>query len=120
MVTIIANQLDNNYSQVQINALYTQCKKLIEDPFDFVVFVKDDEMDLLTCLPGGQGGYHSGRHAEIPSVLQLVVLPQHDSLWRNVSFDPDRALLNTQFSFHFLRVHYTYNGVDSSTTTCAD
>ena len=47
MVTIIANQLDNNYSQVQINALYTQCKKLIEDPFDFVVFVQDDEMDLL-------------------------------------------------------------------------
>ena len=47
MVTIIANQLDNNYSQVQINALYTQCKKLIEDPFDFVVFVQDDEMKLL-------------------------------------------------------------------------
>jgi len=47
MVTIIANQLDNKYSQLQINALYTQCKKLIEDPFEFVVFVQDDEMDLL-------------------------------------------------------------------------
>lgn len=55
MVTIIANQLDNNYSQVQINALYTQCKKLIEDPFDFVVFVQDDEMKLLESTKKKEG-----------------------------------------------------------------
>tara|TARA_Y100000361_G_scaffold22693_1_gene17890 strand:- start:5580 stop:7070 length:1491 start_codon:yes stop_codon:yes gene_type:complete len=47
MVTLIANQLDNNYSQTQINAFYTQAKKLIEDPFEFIVFVQDKEYDLL-------------------------------------------------------------------------
>lgn len=65
MVTIIANQLDNNYSQVQINALYTQCKKLIEDPFDFVVFVKDDEMDLLTSTKK-KDGYIDGITFHVP------------------------------------------------------
>lgn len=47
MVTIVANQLDNNYSQVQINALYTQCKKLIVEPFDFWVFTTQQEMDVI-------------------------------------------------------------------------
>ena len=47
MVTIIANQLDNNYSQNQINAFYTQCKKLIERPFDFYVFINKEEEKLL-------------------------------------------------------------------------
>ena len=65
MVTIIANQLDNNYSQVQINALYTQCKKLIEDPFDFVVFVQDDEMDLLMSTKK-MDGYIEGIEFHVP------------------------------------------------------
>ena len=50
MVTIIANQLDNNYSQVQINALYTQVKKLCVDPFDFYVFTNDDEYKILETI----------------------------------------------------------------------
>ena len=65
MVTIIANQLDNNYSQVQINALYTQCKKLIEDPFEFVVFVQDDEMDLLMSTKK-MDGYIEGIEFHVP------------------------------------------------------
>ena len=47
MVTIIANQLDCKYNQRQINAFYTQCKKLIEDPFEFYVFTTKEEMELL-------------------------------------------------------------------------
>ena len=65
MVTIIANQLDNNYSQIQINALYTQCKKLIEDPFEFVVFVQDDEMDLLMSTKK-MDGYIEGITFHVP------------------------------------------------------
>jgi len=65
MVTIIANQLDNNYSQIQINALYTQCKKLIEDPFDFVVFVQDTEMDLLMSTKKMEG-YIDGISFHVP------------------------------------------------------
>jgi len=65
MVTIIANQLDNNYSQVQINALYTQCKKLIEDPFEFVVFVQDNEMDLLMSTKK-MDGYIEGIEFHVP------------------------------------------------------
>ena len=47
MVTIIANQLDNNYSQTQINAFYTQAKKLIEDPFEFWVFTSEQEESVI-------------------------------------------------------------------------
>tara|TARA_X000000368_G_scaffold406418_1_gene384630 strand:- start:1071 stop:2558 length:1488 start_codon:yes stop_codon:yes gene_type:complete len=47
MVTLVANQLDNNYSQTQINAFYTQAKKLIEEPFDFWVFTTQQEMDVI-------------------------------------------------------------------------
>jgi len=65
MVTIIANQLDNKYSQLQINALYTQCKKLIEDPFEFVVFVQDDEMDLLMSTKK-MDGYIEGITFHVP------------------------------------------------------
>ena len=65
MVTIIANQLDSNYSQTQINAFYTQCKKLIENPFDFVVFVQDDEMDLL-CSTKKMDGYIDGISFHVP------------------------------------------------------
>ena len=48
MVTIIANQLDSNYSQTQINAFYTQCKKLLVDPFVFYAFINDDENKIFT------------------------------------------------------------------------
>ena len=47
MVTIIANQLDSNYSQTQINAFYTQCKKLLVDPFVFYAFINDDERHFV-------------------------------------------------------------------------
>tara|TARA_B100000927_G_scaffold260627_1_gene230336 strand:- start:3408 stop:4874 length:1467 start_codon:yes stop_codon:yes gene_type:complete len=43
MIILVANLLDNNYSQTQINALYTQAKNQIEDPFEFWVFTSDEE-----------------------------------------------------------------------------
>ena len=43
MIILVANKLNNNYSQSQINAFYTQAKKLIEDPFQFWVFTTDEE-----------------------------------------------------------------------------
>ena len=65
MVTIIANQLDNRYSQKQINALYTQCKKLIIDPFDFIVFVQEEEMELLESTKK-KDGYIDGITFHVP------------------------------------------------------
>jgi hypothetical protein len=65
MVTLIANQLDNNYSQTQINAFYTQAKKLIEDPFDFIVFVQDEEMELLKSTRK-MDGYLDGISFHVP------------------------------------------------------
>ena len=43
MIILVANLLDNNYSQTQVNALYTQAKKQIEDPFEFWVFTTEKE-----------------------------------------------------------------------------
>ena len=43
MIILVANLLDNNYSQTQVNALYTQAKKQIEDPFEFWVFTTEEE-----------------------------------------------------------------------------
>ena len=65
MVTIIANQLDNNYSQVQINALYTQVKKLCVDPFDFYVFTNDDEYKILETTRKKEG-YIDGITFHVP------------------------------------------------------
>lgn len=65
MVTIIANQLDNNYSQVQINALYTQVKKLCVNPFDFYVFVDNDEYELLE-ITRKKEGYIDGITFHVP------------------------------------------------------
>ena len=47
MIILVANQLDNNYSQTQINAFYTQAKKLIEDPFEFWVFTSEQEESVI-------------------------------------------------------------------------
>lgn len=44
-LTLIANLLDNKFSQLHINNFYTQAKNLIEQPFDFVVFTTQDELD---------------------------------------------------------------------------
>ena len=65
MVTIIANQLDNNYSQLHINALYTQFKKLIVDPFDFYVFLDKNEMKLLESTKK-KDGYIDGINFHVP------------------------------------------------------
>jgi len=65
MVTIIANQLDNNYSQTQINALYTQVKKLCVNPFEFYAFVSDDEYKLLESTRKKEG-YIDGINFHVP------------------------------------------------------
>ncbi len=65
MVTIIANQLDTNYSQVHINALYTQVKKLCVDPFEFYVFVDEDEYKLLESTHK-KAGYIDGINFHVP------------------------------------------------------
>ena len=65
MVTLIANQLDSNYSQRHINAFYTQAKKLIVDPFDFIVFTNDDEMKLLETTKK-KDGYIQGITFHVP------------------------------------------------------
>ena len=43
MIILVANLLENNYTQTQVNALYTQAKKQIEDPFEFWVFTTEEE-----------------------------------------------------------------------------
>ena len=65
MVTIIANQLDSNYSQTQINALYTQVKKMCVNPFDFYVFIGDDEYKLLESTDK-KDGYIDGITFHVP------------------------------------------------------
>jgi hypothetical protein len=65
MVTIIANQLDTNYSQVHINALYTQIKKMCVNPFEFYVFVDSDEYKLLESTHK-KDGYIDGISFHVP------------------------------------------------------
>ena len=72
MVTIIANQLDNNYSQLHINAFYTQCKKLIENPFDFYVFVDKAEMELLETTKKKEGYIDDDSVVEISKLVGIT------------------------------------------------
>mgnify|MGYP003299083678 CR=1 FL=1 len=99
MVTIIANQLDNNYSQVQINALYTQCKKLIEDPFDFVVFVQDDEMDLLMSTKK-MDGYIEGIEFHVPKYgldwLEIDIMKHTKPNSRSLFITPNTIINNIE------------------------
>lgn len=46
-LTLIANLLDTKYTQVQVNNFYTQAKNLIKDPFEFVVFTTQEELDEM-------------------------------------------------------------------------
>lgn len=65
MVTLIANQLDSNYSQTHINNFYTQAKKLIREPFDFIVFTTPEEMELLETTKKREG-YIDGITFHVP------------------------------------------------------
>ena len=65
MVTLIANHLDSNYSQTHINNFYTQAKKLIQEPFEFIVFTTDDEMKLLETTKKKEG-YIEGIQFHVP------------------------------------------------------
>ena len=99
MVTIIANQLDNRYSQKQINALYTQCKKLIEDPFDFVVFVQDDEMDLLMSTKK-MAGYIDGISFHVPKYgldwLEIDIMKHTKPNSRSLFITPNTIINNIE------------------------
>ena len=99
MVTIIANQLDNRYSQKQINALYTQCKKLIEDPFDFIVFVQDDEMDLLMSTKK-MDGYIDGISFHVPKYgldwLEIDIMQHTKPNSRSLFITPNVIINNIQ------------------------
>ena len=97
MVTLIANQLDNNYSQTQINAFYTQAKKLIEDPFDFIVFVQKEEMDLLESSKK-KDGYLDGINFHVPKYgldwLEIDIM-QHTHSNNRCLFVTPNILLNS-------------------------
>ena len=110
MVTIIANQLDTNYSQRQINAFYTQAKKLIEDPFDFVVFTNDDEMELLKTTKK-KDGYIQGITFHVPKYgkdwLEIDIL-QHTQPGDVSLFVTPNVILNNPKEFF----NYKCKGID--------
>ena len=96
MVTIIANQLDNNYSQVQINALYTQVKKLCVDPFDFYVFTNDDEYKILETTRKKEG-YIDGITFHVPKYgkdwLEIDIM-QHTKPGGHTLFITPNCIIN--------------------------
>ena len=96
MVTIIANQLDNNYSQVQINALYTQVKNLCVDPFDFYVFTNDDEYKILETTRKKEG-YIDGITFHVPKYgkdwLEIDIM-QHTKPGGHTLFITPNCIIN--------------------------
>ena len=96
MVTIIANQLDTNYSQIHINAFYTQCKKLIENPFDFYVFVDKAEMELLETTRKKEG-YIDGIEFHVPKHgkdwIEIDIM-QHTKPGGNTLFLTPNVIIN--------------------------
>jgi len=96
MVTIIANQLDTNYSQIHINAFYTQCKKLIENPFDFYVFVDKAEMGLLETTKK-KDGYIDGIEFHVPKHgvdwIEIDIM-QHTKPGGNTLFLTPNVIIN--------------------------
>ena len=96
MVTIIANQLDTNYSQIHINAFYTQCKKLIENPFDFYVFVDSAEMELLETTKKKEG-YIDGIEFHVPKHgkdwIEIDIM-QHTKPGGNTLFLTPNVIIN--------------------------
>ena len=110
MVTLIANQLDSNYSQRQINAFYTQAKKLIEDPFDFIVFTNDDEMKLLETTKKKEG-YIQGITFHVPKYgkdwLEIDIM-QHTHPKDVSLFVTPNVILNNPKTFF----NYKCKGID--------
>ena len=96
MVTIIANQLDSNYSQGQINALYTQVKKLCVNPFDFYVFVDNDEYKLLETTRKKEG-YIDGITFHVPKYgkdwLEIDIM-QHTKPGGHTLFITPNCIIN--------------------------
>ncbi len=96
MVTIIANQLDNNYSQLHINAFYTQCKKLIENPFDFYVYVDKAEMEILETTKKKDGyidciEFHVPKHGK--DWIEIDIM-QHTKPGGNTLFLTPNVIIN--------------------------
>lgn len=110
MVTLIANQLDSNYSQRQINAFYTQAKKLIVDPFDFIVFTNDDEMKLLETTKK-KDGYIQGITFYVPKYgkdwIEIDIM-QHTQPGDVSLFVTPNVILNNPKEFF----NYKTKGID--------
>ena len=110
MVTLIANQLDSNYSQRHINAFYTQAKKLIVDPFDFIVFTNDDEMKLLETTQK-KDGYIQGITFHVPKYgkdwLEIDIM-QHTQPGDVSLFVTPNVILNNPKEFF----NYKTKGID--------
>tara|TARA_R110002050_G_scaffold228156_2_gene363791 strand:- start:1529 stop:3019 length:1491 start_codon:yes stop_codon:yes gene_type:complete len=96
MVTIIANQLDTNYSQLHINALYTQVKKVCVNPFEFYVFVNDDEYKLLESTHK-KDGYIDGITFHVPKYgkdwLEIDIM-QHTKPGGHTLFITPNCIIN--------------------------
>ena len=96
MVTIIANQLDSNYSQTHINALYTQVKKVCVNPFDFYAFVNEDEYKLLESTHK-KDGYIDGITFHVPKYgkdwLEIDIM-QHTKPGGHTLFITPNCIIN--------------------------
>jgi hypothetical protein len=96
MVTIIANQLDTNYSQLHINALYTQVKKVCVNPFEFYVFVNEDEYKLLESTHK-KDGYIDGITFHVPKYgkdwLEIDIM-QHTKPGGHTLFITPNCIIN--------------------------
>jgi len=96
MVTIIANQLDTNYSQLHINALYTQVKKVCVNPFEFYVFVNDDEYKVLEATHK-KDGYIDGITFHVPKYgkdwLEIDIM-QHTKPGGHTLFITPNCIIN--------------------------
>ena len=110
MVTIIANQLDSNYSQTQINAFYTQCKKLLVDPFVFYAFINDDENKILESTKQ-KDGYLQGINFHLPKYgkdwIEIDIM-QHTQPGERSIFITPNVILNNPKSFFT----YKTKGID--------
>ena len=96
MVTLIANHLDSNYSQTHINNFYTQAKKLIQEPFEFIVFTTDDEMKLLETTKKKEG-YIEGIQFHVPKYGKdwiEIDLIQHTKRGEKSFFITPNVILN--------------------------
>ena len=104
MVTLIANQLDAKYSQSHINAFYTQAKKLIADPFDFVVFVNQTEMSLLNTTKK-KDGYLQGITFHVPKYgkdwIEIDIIQHTKPGERSLLVTPNVILNNPESFFSY-------------------